>query len=144
MADEGHTVCNHSANHRDMTSLDADAFRAELDGLADLYRETTGQQIAPYFRPPEGKFNETVLRRASEAGYQTVFWSFAYADWDNAKQPDPAAAKEKILANVHNGGVILLHPTSATNAAILGEVIRTLKADGWRFGTLDELCAGGR
>ena len=140
MADEGHTVCNHSANHRDMTSLDADAFRAELDDLADLYRETTGQQIAPYFRPPEGKFNETVLRRASEAGYKTVFWSFAYADWDNAKQPDPEAAIKNILDHTHNGMVLLLHPTSATNAAILDRLLCAWEEMGYRFGTLDALC----
>ena len=49
------------------------------------------------------------------------------------------AAKKKILSNIHNGAVLLLHPTSATNAAILKDVILTLKADGYRFGTLDEL-----
>ena len=49
--------------------------------------------------------------------------------------------KKKILDNIHNGAVILLHPTSATNAAILGEVIDELKEQGYRFGTLDELTA---
>ena len=67
---------------------------------------------------------------------------FAYADWDNRKQPDPAVAKSKILDNIHNGEVMLLHPTSATNAAILGEVLQELKARGYRFGTLNELVGG--
>ena len=49
------------------------------------------------------------------------------------------AAKKKILDNVHNGAVVLLHPTSATNAAVLGEVIDELKSLGYSFGTLDEL-----
>ena len=31
---------------------------------------------------------------------------------------------EKLRRNTHNGAVILLHPTSATNAAILGDMIR--------------------
>lgn len=140
MAQEGHAVCNHSANHPDMTTLDADRFRAELDGLASLYRETTGKEIAPYFRPPEGKFNETVLRRAQEAGYQTVFWSFAYADWDNAKQPDPDVAVKNILDHTHNGMVLLLHPTSETNAKILDRLLCAWEEQGYRFGTLDELC----
>ncbi len=140
MAQAGHTVCNHSANHRDMTVLDAEAFRAELDGLSALYRETTGQELAPYFRPPEGKFNETVLRRASDAGYSTVFWSFAYADWDNENQPDPDAAVKNILDHTHNGMVLLLHPTSATNAAILDRLLCAWEEQGYRFGTLDELC----
>ena len=54
----------------------------------------------------------------------------------------PAAAKKRILDNIHNGAVILLHPTSATNAAILGDVLRELKAMGYRFGSLDELTGG--
>lgn len=140
MAQGGHTVCNHSANHRDMTTLDEATFRAELDDLAILYRETTGKPIAPYFRPPEGKFNETVLRRAMDAGYQTIFWSFAYPDWDNANQPDPDAAIKNILDHTHNGMVLLLHPTSATNAAILDRLLCAWEEQGYRFGTLDELC----
>ena len=52
---------------------------------------------------------------------------------------DTARAKEKIMENIHNGAVILLHPTSATNAAIIGDVIRELKTMGYSFGSMDEL-----
>ena len=97
--------------------------------------------MAKYYRPPEGKFSQATMQYANDLGYKTIFWSFAYADWDNNKQMSPAAAKEKILSNIHNGAVILLHPTSSTNAAILGEVIRELKAQGYAFGTLDQLTA---
>jgi peptidoglycan-N-acetylmuramic acid deacetylase len=76
---------------------------------------------------------------AQDLGYKTVLWSFAYADWDNASQPSPEFAKKKILENVHDGAVILLHPTSATNAAILGDVIDEISAMGYEFGTLDEI-----
>ena len=79
------------------------------------------------------------MRFAKECGYSTVFWSFAYADWDNGRQMDPEAAKERILAETHNGEVLLLHPTSATNAAILRDLIRTWKEMGFRFGTLEEI-----
>jgi len=140
MAAEGHTVANHTCHHPDMTTKTTrEAFSAELTALEEAYTNLTGQPMPKYYRPPEGRFDRTNMQWAQELGYKTIFWSFAYADWDNDKQPDPAQAKEKILANIHNGGVILLHPTSATNAAILGDVIAALKADGWRFGTLDEL-----
>lgn len=140
MADEGHTVCNHTNRHRDMTTVrSADEFRAELESLESLYREEIGGEMAKYYRPPEGRFSEQTMRYASELGYKTIFWSFAYADWDNAKQPSPEAAKKKIMDNIHNGAVILLHPTSSTNAEILGELISELKGQGYRFGTLDEL-----
>ena len=98
--------------------------------------------MSKYFRPPEGRFDRAMLQEAQKCGYKTVFWSFAYADWDNQKQPNPTVAKEKILQNIHNGAVILLHPTSTTNATILGDVIDTLLSQGYRFGTLDELTEG--
>lgn len=141
MADEGHLVCNHSYAHKDMTGWTEEQIRAELTRLEDTLRETCGVETAKYFRPPEGKLSRSLMEAVNGMGYKTIFWSFAYADWDNARQPDAAAAGRMVLDNVHNGAVILLHPTSATNAAILGDVIRALKADGYRFGTLDELTA---
>ena len=142
MADEGHTVCNHTNTHKDMTKLSSkEDFERELSSLESLYREKTGCEMAKYYRPPEGKFNEATMKFANELGYKTIFWSFAYADWDNSAQMSADAAKKKIFDNIHNGAVILLHPTSATNAEILGEVIRELKSQGFRFGTLDELTA---
>ena len=140
MFDEGHLVCNHTAKHKDMSAVtDKAAFEAELKALETVCLERTGKQMAKYYRPPEGKFSESNLRHAQELGYQTIFWSFAYADWDNQKQMDADAAKQKILSNIHAGEVMLLHPTSATNAAILGEVIDECRAQGYRFGTLHEL-----
>lgn len=140
MAEDGHLICNHTSKHRDMSKItDIGAFNIELENLEKLYTELTGKQMAKYFRPPEGKFSKETLKFASELGYKTVFWSFAYADWDNGAQMDQNAAKSKILDNIHNGAIILLHPTSATNAAILDDIIKELKNQGYAFGSLDEI-----
>ena len=141
MAAEGHLVCNHTAHHKDMSGLDEETFMKELGELERIYTETVGGEMAKYYRPPEGKFSRENLEIAQKNGYKTVFWSFAYPDWDNNRQMTPEKAKSIIIENLHNGEVMLLHPTSDTNAAILGDVIRTLKAEGYRFGTLDELTA---
>ena len=107
--------------------------------MENEYEAATGKTLAKYYRPPEGRFSEENLEFAEKLGYRTVLWSFAYADWDNDRQPDPAKSYEKIVNSVVPGSVLLLHPTSETNAVILGDVIRTLKNDGDRFGTLEEL-----
>ena len=142
MAEEGHLVCNHTYTHKNLCGAPAGALTSELVRLEEACRNQAGVEVAKYYRPPEGCFDMAMLKEAREAGYKTVFWSFAYADWDNARQPDPAAAKAKILDNLHNGEVMLLHPTSAANAAILPEILREIKALGYRFGTLDELVGG--
>ena len=140
MRDEGHLVCNHTMRHKDMSRIqDKDCFARELYDLEVLYREKIGGEMAKYYRPPEGKFTKENLAMAQELGYTTVFWSIAYADWDNQKQPDTEAAIKKLLDNTHNGAIILLHPTSSTNAAILRRLIDAWREMGYSFGTLDEI-----
>lgn len=141
MFQEGHTVCNHTYSHKDLSSCSKEEFANELARLEAVYQECTGNAMAKYYRPPEGKFSQATMQYADELGYKTIFWSFAYADWDNNKQMSPSEAKNKILSNIHNGAILLLHPTSSTNAIILGDVIRELKAQGYAFGTLDQLTA---
>lgn len=142
MAEEGHLVCNHTASHRDMTKChSAEGFAAELAKMEEVCREAAGVEMAKYYRPPEGRFSEENLKFAQDAGYKTVFWSFGYVDWDNERQMSEEDALEKILSGIHNGEVLLLHPTSATNAKIMGPLIRALRERGYRFGTLDELTA---
>lgn len=140
MFDEGHLVCNHTYSHKDITKENAEELKSEIERLEKLCVEKTGKNMSKYFRPPEGRFNEDNLKLLSDWGYKTVFWSFAYADWDNGKQMSAEKAKKKILDNIHNGEVMLLHPTSKTNADIIASVIRELKEEGYRFGSLDELC----
>ena len=140
MSDEGHVVCNHTAKHHDMTKItDKGQFEKELSSLEKQYFDLTGREMAKFYRPPEGRFSEENLTFADELGYKTVFWSFAYADWDNDKQPDENAAYEKIISHTHNGEIILLHPTSATNAAILDRVMTEWENEGYRFGSLCDL-----
>ncbi len=139
---DGHLVCNHTAKHPDMTKKhSSEEFLAELNRLEEVCLASTGVKIAKYYRPPEGRFSEENLKFASDAGYKTVFWSFGYVDWDNERQMSPDDALDKILSGLHNGEVLLLHPTSNTNAAIMKPLITELKARGYRFGTLNDLCA---
>ena len=142
MVAEGHTVGNHTMHHYDMSRLsDKAAFSKELTDLEALYKETVGQELPKYYRPPQGIYSEENLKMAQELGYQTVFWSLAYVDWNNDAQPTKETAFAKLLPRTHNGAVVLLHSTSKTNAEILGELIDKWKAMGYRFGTLEELFA---
>ena len=140
MANDGHLVCNHTSKHLDISKASGKSeIEAQIKKLEELYFDLTGKQMKKYFRPPEGRFNEESLKYINELGYKTVFWSFAYEDWNNGKQPTPENAKKKIFENLHNGEIMLLHPTSKTNADILKDVIIELKSQGYRFGALDEL-----
>lgn len=140
MKDEGHLICNHTKNHKDLTNKSEEEIIKNITDLEKLYEEKTGNTMAKYFRFPEGKYSEKALSTVQKLGYKTIFWSFGYDDWDNSKQPNPQRAIKKILENTHNGEVLLLHPTSETNAKILPHLIKSWKEAGYTFGTLDELC----
>ena len=140
MVQEGHTVGNHTMHHYDMSKLqDKAAFSRELTDLEALYRQVTGQDMEKYYRPPQGIYSEENLKMAKELGYKTVFWSLAYVDWNNDKQPSREEAFGKLLPRTHDGAVVLLHATSKTNAQILDELLTCWQEKGYSFGSIAEL-----
>ena len=140
MVKEGHIVGNHTMHHPDMSKLtDKDAFQKELADLENTYKEVTGEEMSKYYRPPQGIYSQENLALAKELGYKTVFWSLAYADWNNDAQPTKEQAFSKLLPRIHNGAVVLLHSTSKTNAEILDAVLTKWKEMGYTFQSLDGL-----
>lgn len=141
MVAEGHTVGNHTFHHPDMSKIgDQASFQTELQSLEKLYKETTGQEMKKYYRPPQGKYSESNLQMAHEMGYKTIFWSLAYVDWYVDKQPTAQEAFDKLIPRIHPGAVVLLHSTSKTNSEILDELLTKWEAEGYTFGTMDDLC----
>ena len=140
MVEEGHIVGNHTMHHPDMSQLtDKASFEKELTAVEEIFREKTGKDLPKYYRPPQGIYSEENLKLAQELGYRTVFWSLAYADWNNDAQPTKEQAFDKLLPRIHNGAVVLLHSTSKTNAAILDELLTRWKELGYSFCSLEEL-----
>ena len=140
MAEEGHIVGNHTMHHPDMSKIsDKGAFSKELTQLETLYKEITGQEMPKYYRPPQGTYSEENLKMAKELGYKTVFWSLAYVDWNNDRQPTAEQAYSKLLPRIHNGAVVLLHSTSKTNAEILDDLLTKWKEMGYEFHSIEEL-----
>ncbi len=137
MVEEGHTVGNHTYHHPDMSSIsDQAAFQKEMEDVADLFKEVTGQELSPYYRPPQGKYSTSNLQMAKDLGYSTFFWSLAYVDWNVDDQPSHEEAMSKLTKRVHPGAIVLLHSTSKTNGEILDELLTKWEEMGYTFGTL--------
>lgn len=129
---EGHILGNHSAGHKSMPSLEPDQMADQILSLHKQVQEAFGYTMK-FFRPPSGEFSQQSLALTQAVGYETVHWSFAYADWDPDNQPDPQEALQKILSCHHDGAIYLLHALSATNAQVLGDVIDGLRDMGYRL-----------
>ena len=140
MAAEGHIVGNHTFHHPDMSAIaDQTAFQKELEDLAALYQETTGEELSRFYRPPQGKYSVENLKQARSLGYHTVFWSLAYVDWYTDDQPTAEEAYSKLLPRIHDGAIVLLHSTSRTNAEILDDLLTRWEDMGYTFAPLTEL-----
>ena len=137
MIEEGHIVGNHTVNHKSMPTLTEEQISSEVMDLHKAMYEKFQYEMK-YIRPPMGEFSEKSINVTNSLGYKTVMWSFAYEDWNEDKQPDEAQAKNKILDNVHNGEIMLLHGNSKTNTNILGDIIKEIKNMGYEFKSLDE------
>lgn len=137
MAEEGHIVGNHTVNHPAMPSLSEEELKHEILGLEEQLKAFGVTDR--YLRPPEGAYSEESLALTQALGYKTIFWHFAYRDWVTDDQKGKDFAYEKIINGVKEGGIVLLHAVSSDNAAALGDVIDTLRADGWTFQSLAQL-----
>ncbi|MGN1327669.1 MAG: delta-lactam-biosynthetic de-N-acetylase [Clostridia bacterium] len=137
MIDEGHIVGNHTVNHKSMPDCSLETIKTEIMDLHTAIYEKFGYEMK-YMRPPKGEYSERTVAYTNTLGYTTVMWSFAYDDWDESKQGREEYGKQKILNNLHNGEIMLLHATSKDNSNILDEVIKEIKNQGYEFKNIDE------
>ena len=137
MIDEGHTVGNHTVNHKSMPSCSLETIKKEVMDLHSAIYDKFGYEMK-FIRPPKGEYSERTVAYTNTLGYTSVMWSFGYDDWDEKKQGREEYGKKKILDNVHNGEIMLLHATSKDNANILDDVIKEIKNMGYEFRNIDQ------
>lgn len=131
---EGHNLSNHTHKHLHQGEVSKNEVIEDIKGWEQTYRNVLGlQPNSSLMRPPAGSYNINSLEAANELGYKTVFWNYAYADWEPQNQPDPRSSLKKLLDNNEKGSIILLHSVSQTNADILDDYIKESKAQGFTF-----------
>ena len=137
MIDDGHIIGNHTADHICMPEVSNEEIKEDIMELHTALYDKFGYEMT-YIRPPEGTYSERTIAYTNSLGYKTVMWSFAYDDWNENKQGREEYGKQKILDNVHNGEVMLLHATSKDNSNILDYCIKEIKNMGYEFKSIDE------
>ncbi|MBO5070686.1 MAG: N-acetylmuramoyl-L-alanine amidase [Roseburia sp.] len=134
MIAEGHVVGNHSTTHPSagIPSLTIEGQQKEIMDTHDYVKENFNYEMN-LFRYPAGKFSEQSLAVLANCGYTSIFWSFAYLDYDVNNQPDQAKSLQKMKDCLHPGAVYLLHGQSETNAAVLGDFIDAARESGYEI-----------
>ncbi len=138
MIKEGHIVGNHSDKHPNFSKISRTKMAEEIQSTDNYLRKNFGY-TSPYFRFPEGAYNENALDLVGSLGYKCIFWSLAYSDWDTSNQKGKQYAFDTVTARLHPGAIILLHSVSADNAGALGDIIDYALSQGYVFKPLTEL-----
>lgn len=131
---DGHEIGNHSYNHPDMSKLTKDRITEQLTSTNNQIKETLGVTVK-WFAPPSGSYRQDVVDIASSLGMGTIMWTVDTIDW---RKPAPNVLINRVISKVHNGAMILMHPTSSTSRSLESLIIH-LKEKGYSLGTVTEL-----
>lgn len=137
IAQDGHEVGNHGYSHPHPDRISRSANLEEIKKTETAIENTCGLKTK-LFAPPYGERGEAVLQAAEDAGYHTILWSVDTIDW---QRPDPSIVVKRVVKKVHNGAIVLMHPTAPTVHA-LPEIISELKNEGYEIVKVSILLEG--
>ncbi len=133
---DGHSLANHTYHHDRLTKVPNAAVPAEITECTEIIKKVTGKTTR-LFRPPGGTFDREVTDIAQALGYQTILWTINTGDFETK---DPKVVERRALQGVENGSIILFHDRVST-AKALPNIITTLRNQGYRFVTIEEMMA---
>ena len=139
ITDAGHEVGNHSFTHPDMKNLSTVQIQQEITKTNGVIKATTGS-IPKWFAPPSGSFKDEVVKIASNEEMGTIMWSVDTIDW---QKPTSDVLIQRVMSKVHNGAIILMHPTAATSQS-LEQLILQIKNKKLQINTVSNLLSEER
>lgn len=147
MINDGHTLINHSYDHKSFTGnstgaspLTRDERWDELDRTESIIQQLTGATTLPYFRPPYGDYDASVNEDAGARGYKyNVMWTLDSRGWMGI----PAAQiVQRSLDNAQAGAIYIFHVGSASqDGPALQQIIDGLESQGFAIGTIGDVLA---
>lgn len=130
----GHELGNHTYSHPHPNTISKEKNKEQILRTEDLVKELTTIKTSLY-APPYGEYNDTVLSAANELGYTTIMWSIDTIDW---QRPPTDVIINRVMKKIHNGAIILIHPTDATSKA-LPELIKQIQDKGYTISTISDI-----
>ncbi len=143
VAEEGHTIGNHTYNHRGQTLATPSMAIVEIKQTEDVIKEATS--ISPkFFRPPYGNANRWALRQAEKLGYIICLWSINAGDglggnWRRIEKKVLSESEDGVIILMHDKGRFSTQHSQKSTALALPRIISSLKESGYRLVTLTEL-----
>ncbi|MDH7576706.1 MAG: polysaccharide deacetylase family protein [Bacillota bacterium] len=134
IAKAGHEIGNHGFSHPHVNNLKLEDNIKEIEQTSEIIYDLTKKRTK-FFAPPYGEYNEVVLEAARRLNHRTILWTVDTLDWQN---PPPEWITSRVLSKVHNGAIILMHPT-ASIAKALPEIFKGLADQDYQIEPLEKL-----
>lgn len=128
----GHLIGNHSYGHVNLNELPDEEACSQVNKMNQVISEITGE-TPEYLRSPFGSRRKNL---DCEMNMIEVSWDIDPRDWE-VKDTDTIV--NRVVTNVSENDIILLHDKYATSVAAALQIIDTLQAQGYEFVTVDEL-----
>lgn len=132
MVEEGHEVGNHTYEHKYLTKLSPAQIQSQINLCSDAVQAASGVRPA-LVRPPGGYKNETV---AAYANAPLIMWSIDTRDW---KTRNAEKTVNRVMSQVRDGDIVLMHELYAQTGAAALEIIPRLTQAGYQLVTVSEM-----
>lgn len=136
---------NHSYSHPDMTTLSVAGMISELQRAEAAIDEHADTSPRPFFRPPYGAWNTTLVNTAASVGYRyTVMWDIDTIDWKPIADGGPTAQQivDKVVSMAQGGSIVLMHLGGYETLEALPGIVSGLQARGLELVTLGTMLGG--
>jgi len=131
----GNEIANHLFHHQIMTVMTEAEILQDVRAGSAAISAVIGYS-PPIIRPPGGAINDRVNSIVGSAGYALIMWSYDTHDW---RDRNATTVYRRIMDNVQDGDIILLHDTHRTTAVAMERVIPGLIERGFQLVTVSEL-----
>ena len=115
---EGNEIGNHTYSHKQLTTLSKENIEEEIIATQESIYDIT-HRYPDVIRPPYGSKNKTVMECAK--GKRIVTWSLDTRDWHDR---DAKVVVERVLKQVQDGDIILMHDLYASTASAVQELVQ--------------------
>jgi peptidoglycan/xylan/chitin deacetylase (PgdA/CDA1 family) len=136
---------NHSYGHPDMTTLSIAGMISELQRAEAAIDPHAAASPRPFFRPPYGAWNSTLVDAAASAGYRyTVMWDIDTIDWRPIADGGPTAQQivDKVVSQAQGGSIVLMHLGGYETLEALPGIVSGLRSRGFELVTLGTMLGG--
>lgn len=142
IADHGHEIASHGDRHVNLSQYP----KSEVyENIRKAHQELLSvvDRVYPYFRPPNGDYDDLVIDTARELGFETVIWAIDSLDWKN---PGPEYMIDRVLKKAFPGAIILCHASDSSKEIhrALPGIIKGLRSKGYKLVSLSKLMENGQ